>query len=119
MLLADEATALHRGLLVAITGSLLIVPYVTWYDSTLLALPIAVIYARGRTTIRIICASVVTAIPLWVHGGGNNGPIGFTHVGVELFIIGYFAHLAGWLRTPLRLSTIRAIRAATTTRGES
>lgn len=87
---------------VAITGSLLIVPYVTWYDSTLLALPFAVIYARGGTAIRIICIAVLCAIPLWEHGGGNNGPGGFMHVGVELFIVGYFAYKADLWRLPFR-----------------
>jgi hypothetical protein len=92
---------------VAITGSLLIVPYVTWYDSTLLALPFAVIFARGGMAIRVVCAAVLAAIPLWEHGGGNNGPIGFMHVGVELFIVGYFAHLAGWLPMSFRPSDLR------------
>jgi hypothetical protein len=99
---------LTEAFCVAITGSLLIVPYVTWYDSTLLALPIAVIYARSGTAIRAICMAVLAAIPLWEHGGGNNGPIGFMHVGVELCILAYFAKAtirldpsawvqAGWL----------------------
>ncbi|HEY7306975.1 MAG TPA: glycosyltransferase family 87 protein [Bryobacteraceae bacterium] len=87
---------------IAVTGSLLIVPYVTWYDSTLLALPLAVIYARGGTVVRIICVSVLAAVPLWLHGGGYNGPIGFMHVGVELFILGYFAYMADLCRLSFR-----------------
>jgi hypothetical protein len=79
---------------VAIVGTLLISPYVTYYDSTLLALPLAVVFAHAGTPIRIICVAVLAGTPLWEHGGGNNGPIGFTHVAVELFILGYFMQAA-------------------------
>jgi hypothetical protein len=93
---------LTEAFCVAITGSLLIVPYVTWYDSTLLALPLAVVYARGRAAMRVICIAILVAVPLWEHGGGNNGPIGFMHVGVELFIIACLTKLAGLHLFPAR-----------------
>jgi hypothetical protein len=67
---------------VAITGTLLIVPYVTWYDSTLLALPLAFIYARGSSRIRLACIAVLLASPLW--------PFLLTHLTVELLVLGYF-----------------------------
>ena len=80
-----------ESLSVALVGALLISPYIAWYDSTLLVLPAAVIYARSGFTVRASCVATLTAIPLWTHGGGNNGPIGFMHVGVELLMLGYFA----------------------------
>ncbi len=86
---------LTEAFCVAIVGTLLISPHVSWYDSTLLALPIAVVFARAGTAVRIICVAVLAAIPLWEHGGGNNGPIGFMHVGVELLLLGYFLQAAG------------------------
>lgn len=81
---------LPESFCVAIVGMLLISPHIAWYDSTLLALPIAVVFARSNTAIRICCFALLIAYPLWRYGGGNNGPIGFTHVTVELFILGYF-----------------------------
>jgi hypothetical protein len=86
---------LVEALCVALTGSLLIVPYVTWYDSTLLALPVAVAYARGGVFVRMVCIAILAGIPLWVHGGGYNGPMGFMHVGAEMFLLGHFIHSAG------------------------
>jgi hypothetical protein len=77
---------------VAVTGALLISPYVCWYDSTLLALPLAVIFARSGLQIRVVCTAILVAMPLWTHGGGNNGPIGFMHVSVETLILIYFAN---------------------------
>jgi hypothetical protein len=77
---------------VALVGTLLVSPYITWYDSTLLVLPLAVIYARSSLELRAGCVAILVALPLWTHGGGNNGPIGFMHVGVELLILSYFAH---------------------------
>ena len=82
-----------ESLSVAIVGTLLISPYVTWYDSALLVLPTAVICARSGFEIRATCILILTAIPLWTHGGGSNGPIGFMHVGVELLMLSYFAHV--------------------------
>jgi hypothetical protein len=79
---------------VAITGTLLISPYVTYYDSTLLALPLAVVFVHAGTPTRVICVALLAGTPLWEHGGGNNGPIGFTHIAVELFILGHFVRAA-------------------------
>lgn len=81
---------LTDGFCVAIVGGLLISPYVCWYDSTLLVLPITVVFARAGTVVRIVSMVVLAAVPLWEHGGGNNGPIGFMHVGVEALLLGYF-----------------------------
>jgi hypothetical protein len=84
--------AITEGFCVAVTGALLISPYVCWYDSTLLALPLAVIFARSGLQIRVACTAILVAMPLWTHGGGNNGPIGFMHVSVETLILTYFAN---------------------------
>jgi hypothetical protein len=80
---------------VAITGTLLISPYVTWYDSTLLALPLAVVFARAGTVMRVCCVGALFALPLWVSGGGfSNKAGGFMHVAVELYLLAYFMHAA-------------------------
>lgn len=84
----------REGFGVAITGSLMIVPYVCWYDSTLLVIPLAIIYARATFAVRISCVASLAAVPAWMHGGGSNGAIGFTHVIVEVLIIGYFVAIA-------------------------
>lgn len=76
---------------VAVTGGLMIVPYVCWYDSTLLVLPLSAIYARGPRPVRWACIAILAAVPAWLYGGGSNGPIGFTHVAAELFVLGCFA----------------------------
>lgn len=86
---------------VAIIGALMISPYVCWYDSTLLALPLAVVFARTKMPGRAACVGVLIALPLWLHGGGNNGPIGFMHVGVELLLLAYFFQ-EGWLQPARR-----------------
>ena len=86
---------------IALTGALLVSPYVTWYDSTLLALPVAVVFARSAMAMRVACVAVLVAVPLWRHGGGNNGPIGFMHVGVELLILAYFVRAALGSRSSL------------------
>jgi alpha-1,2-mannosyltransferase len=72
---------------VAITGALLLSPYIAWYDSTLLIIPLAVLAARGRPAVKWTSIALLTAIPAWEHGGGNNGPLGFMHVAVEGFVI--------------------------------
>jgi hypothetical protein len=86
---------LSEAFCIALTGSLLVSPYICWYDSTLLALPIAAVFARSAMPARVACVAVLIAVPLWAHGGGNNGPIGFMHVGVEALILVYFVHRAG------------------------
>jgi len=73
---------LTEALCVAVTGTLLIVPYVTWYDSTLLVLPLAFLYARGSSRIRLACIGVLLASALW--------RILPTHVGAEFFVLAYF-----------------------------
>lgn len=83
---------LTEAFCVAIVGMLLISPYVTWYDSTLLALPIAVLFVRSGTIMRVTFLAILVIQPLWVDSGG---PITFTHAVVELFILGYFVHGAG------------------------
>jgi hypothetical protein len=87
--------SLTDGFCVAITGALLISPYVCWYDTTVLVLPIAVVFARSGSAIRVACLAVLVAVPLWEHGGGNNGPIGFMHVGVEALLLAYFVKATG------------------------
>lgn len=71
----------------AITGTLMVSPYVNWYDSTLLVIPILVIFSRSEAAIRAACVVLVLAVPLWARGGGNNGPTGFVHVAVETAIM--------------------------------
>jgi hypothetical protein len=78
----------------AITGGLMIVPYVCWYDSTLLIIPLSIIFARASLPVRVACVAMLIAVPAWMHGGGNNGPIGFTHVIIEVLILGYFGAVA-------------------------
>ncbi len=89
---------LSEAFCVAIIGALLISPYITWYDSTLLVLPLAVILAKSGTAIRIICVGVLVAIPLWQYGGGATGSAGYMHVSVELFTLGFFIHASGLTR---------------------
>lgn len=84
-----------EGYCVAILGALLISPYVCWYDSTLLVLPIAVVFAQSGTAMRVVCLAVLIAMPLWEHGGGNNGPIGFMHVGVAALLLACFVNATG------------------------
>ncbi len=75
----------------AIVGMLLISPHIAFYDSTLLTLPIAVVFARSGPAMRVICLAILVIQWLWVD---SSGPIGFTHTGVELFILGYFVSYA-------------------------
>jgi len=84
---------------VAITSTLLISPYITWYDSALLALPLTVIYVRSTQAVRVACIAILVAVPLWNRGGGNNGPIGFMHVGVETLILIFFIRHARAIRS--------------------
>jgi hypothetical protein len=76
-----------ESICIAITGALLVTPYVAWYDSTLLVFPLAILFARGNPAVRWAALAVIVAIPLWEVGGGNNGPIGFMHVAVEVFVV--------------------------------
>jgi hypothetical protein len=79
----------------AVTGTLLISPYVTWYDSTLLALPLSIIFARGGKMARVFCVAALLVIPLWINGGGfSNKAGGFMHVAVEASILAYFVRAA-------------------------
>ena len=89
---------LNEGMCIAITGALLISPYITWYDSTLLVIPLAVLSARANPALRWTSLAVLAAIPLWEHGGGNNGPIGFMHVAVEGLVLVVFASSRRLLR---------------------
>lgn len=79
---------------VAITGSLMISPYVTWYDSVLLVFPIALICSQATQLIRYAFLLILVAVPLWLYGGGLNGPVGFMHIGVEVLIIAFFIRRA-------------------------
>lgn len=108
---------LLEGMSVAITGALLISPYIAWYDSTSLLFPLAVIFARGGAIPRWSSLAVLIAIPLWRHGGGNNGPIGFMHVGVEVFIIWFF--LRRVMRAALIMRTAREQISETSSAGAS
>ena len=79
----------------AIVGMLLIAPSIAWYDSTLLVLPIAVVFGRSGTAVRVVCLLILVMQWLWVNAGG---PIAVTHAAVELFILGYFTLYALQLR---------------------
>lgn len=72
----------------SIVGCLMISPYVTWYDSTLLVLPILFAYSRSNN-LKPLFALVLCAFPLWARGGGNNG-IGYMHIGVEALLMLWF-----------------------------
>ena len=91
-------------------GMLLISPHIAFYDSTLLTLPIAVVFARSGTKMRLICLAILVIQWLWVD---SRGPIGFTHTGVELFILGYFVSYARQLRrtSQNREAELRAVAA--------
>lgn len=80
---------------IAIVGTLLISPHITWYDSTLLVLPLAVVFGRSGSAVRIACIALIVIQWPWLHGGGNNGPIGFTHVAVEVLLLTYFMYASG------------------------
>lgn len=81
---------LAEGMCVAITGALMTSPYVTWYDSTLLVIPLAILFSYANPVVRWSSLAVLVAMPLWEHGGGNNGPSGFMHVAIEVFLLGAF-----------------------------
>jgi hypothetical protein len=83
---------LAESMAMAITGALLISPYITYYDSTLLLIPLALIISRAGFYLRLAVFGAIVAVPLWQHGGGSSGPIGFMHVAVELFIVGFYVH---------------------------
>lgn len=79
----------------AITGALLLSPYVTWYDSTLLVLPLLCLFAEAGWKTRTVCMLVLLAIPLWIFGGGFNGQFGFAHIAVEVSLLSCCARKAG------------------------
>ena len=76
---------------VAIIGMLLISPYVTWYDSTLLSLPITVVIASGETALTVVGICVLLLQPLWSTG---RAPIYFTPAVVGLLLLAYFIAIA-------------------------
>lgn len=82
---------LTESLCVAIVGALLLSPYITWYDSTLLVLPLAAVFGRGFAAMNWLPLAILAAAPVWEHGGGNNGPKGYMHVGVEAFLLCFLA----------------------------
>jgi hypothetical protein len=91
-----------EALSVAITGTLMTSPYVCWYDSTLLALVIVVLWARSGKPLRIACVLVLIAVPLWFIGGGfMHRPGGYMHIGVEVAILAYYVN-AVWVSHPGR-----------------
>lgn len=75
---------LTQAFCIAIAGGLLIVPYVCWYDSTLLAIPIVVLFARGSARIRSVCVAAMIMGPAWRYL--------IVHLSVEMFILAYFLH---------------------------
>jgi hypothetical protein len=82
-----------EALSVALTGSLMISPYVCWYDSTLLALVLVVLWARSGKAMRRACVMVLIAVPLWPLGGGfMHRPGGYMHVLVEAAVIIYYVN---------------------------
>jgi hypothetical protein len=83
------------ALAVAITGSLMISPYVCWYDSMLLAFPLIALWNRAGRPLRVVLVLTILAVPLWLNGGGYmQRPGGYMHVGVEVAILGLYARLA-------------------------
>ena len=84
-----------EALSIAITGSLMVSPYVCWYDSSLLALAIIVLWARSGSIVRLLCVLTVVAIPLWLYGGGFKGPSGYMHIGVEVAILLHYVTAVG------------------------
>jgi hypothetical protein len=72
---------LGEAFCIAITGALLVVPYVCWYDSTLLAIPIALTFARGSGPIRIACVALLFLGPAWRFL--------LTHVATDLFVLAF------------------------------
>jgi hypothetical protein len=82
-----------EALAVAVTGSLMIVPYVCWYDCTLLLFPLAVIYSRSGGFIRIGCLLVLAAVPAWAYSGRNNGLAGLIDVTVEMLALARLARM--------------------------
>jgi hypothetical protein len=76
---------LTEAFCVAITGSLLIVPYVTWYDSALLVVPLAFIYGRGSSRSRVACVIALLASSMW--------RILLTHFVTESLVLAYFVRL--------------------------
>lgn len=82
---------LCEALCVAIVGMLLISPYVTWYDSTLLLLPISLLISRSDFTLRMLCILVLVLQQLW---RSDRGPIEITPAIVGLVLLGYFFVLA-------------------------
>jgi Glycosyltransferase family 87 len=73
---------------VAVLGSLLVSPRVSWYDSTLLILPLALLLQRAKLGVRILCAALLIAVPAWQWGGGYSGR-GYFHAAVEMFLLAY------------------------------
>lgn len=80
---------LRDSVAVAVTGTLMISPYVTWYDSALLMIPILTVFSHAGRVIRCLCVFVLIAVPLWIRGGGY-GPVGFMHISVEVLLMLWF-----------------------------
>jgi hypothetical protein len=88
---------LTEALCIALIGTLLVSPYVAWYDSTLLMLPIAAVLARAGLAVRLICLASMIIQPLWRNSGGS---IDITYSLAGLFLLAYFT--VRELRTPGR-----------------
>ena len=82
---------IRESFCVAIIGVLLISPYVTWYDSTLLLLPISLLISRSDFILRILCLLVMVLQQLWKT---DRGPIEVTYAAAGLLLLGYFILLA-------------------------
>ena len=82
---------IRESFCVAIVGMLLISPYVTWYDSTLLLLPISLFISRSDFILRILCLLVLVLQQLWKT---DRGPIEVTYAAAGLLLLGYFILLA-------------------------
>ena len=78
---------LTQAFCIAIVGTLLISPYVTWYDSTLLCLPIAFVIASASTTVSVMGIGLLVLQQLWES---DHGPLYITPAIVELLLLGYF-----------------------------
>ena len=83
--------ALTQAFCIAIIGTLLISPYVTWYDSTLLCLPIAVVIASANTALSAVSILLLVLQPLW---RSEQGPMYVTPAIVGLLLLTYFIVVA-------------------------
>ena len=64
--------ALREAFCVAVIGMLLMSPYVTWYDSTLLLLPVSLLISRSGLVARMLCMVALVLQQFWRTDHGPN-----------------------------------------------